>query len=326
MNAVQAPASRPGARSHERLSPAREQLRVARRRRAGAPASRAATRPHPRERAHASGRAAPCAGSPDCVPDGADHRDRAGVREPPSPMVASCHAIVLGPRRARVAPRRARAPRAPDIVRAARRLAVASSVSCPQCWTSSRRCSSWSSSRRSTSATCSSRAAARRRSGTPTWRRPGKQVAHERHLKAINEAADQLERIAETSRGGTRHAQRGQGQRRRRAQGARGGGPPRLRGGAAPRAPPRPTARKHDPFGSQRPRPLGRAPLRALPLLPGVGRRRGRGHLLHRRRRRHPAVGARALPARACARCRPTRCSSSTSASPTRAPSACSAS
>lgn len=32
---------------------------------------------------------------------------------------------------------------------------------------------------------------------------PGKQVAHERHLKAINEAADELERIAETSRGGT---------------------------------------------------------------------------------------------------------------------------
>ncbi len=30
----------------------------------------------------------------------------------------------------------------------------------------------------------------------------GKQIAHERHLKAINEAADQLERIAETSRGG----------------------------------------------------------------------------------------------------------------------------
>ncbi|CAB4938981.1 unannotated protein [freshwater metagenome] len=31
---------------------------------------------------------------------------------------------------------------------------------------------------------------------------PGKQVAHERHLKAINEAADQLEQIAETSHGG----------------------------------------------------------------------------------------------------------------------------
>jgi hypothetical protein len=31
---------------------------------------------------------------------------------------------------------------------------------------------------------------------------PGKQVEHERHLKAINEAADQLERLAEESRGG----------------------------------------------------------------------------------------------------------------------------
>jgi tetratricopeptide (TPR) repeat protein len=37
---------------------------------------------------------------------------------------------------------------------------------------------------------------------------PGKQFAHERHLKAINEAADQLERLAEESRGGqvTRNA------------------------------------------------------------------------------------------------------------------------
>ena len=31
---------------------------------------------------------------------------------------------------------------------------------------------------------------------------PGRQFEHERHLKAINEAADQLERLAETSRGG----------------------------------------------------------------------------------------------------------------------------
>jgi hypothetical protein len=31
---------------------------------------------------------------------------------------------------------------------------------------------------------------------------PGKQFEHERHLKAINEAADQLERLAEDSRGG----------------------------------------------------------------------------------------------------------------------------
>src|SRR3954447_12229764 len=30
---------------------------------------------------------------------------------------------------------------------------------------------------------------------------PGKQLEHERHLKAVNEAADQLERLAEDSRG-----------------------------------------------------------------------------------------------------------------------------
>src|SRR3954462_8035865 len=31
---------------------------------------------------------------------------------------------------------------------------------------------------------------------------PGKQLQHERHLKAVNEAADQLEALAEDSRGG----------------------------------------------------------------------------------------------------------------------------
>ena len=31
---------------------------------------------------------------------------------------------------------------------------------------------------------------------------PGRQLEHERHLKAINEAADQLEQLAEESRGG----------------------------------------------------------------------------------------------------------------------------
>src|SRR3954452_9933020 len=31
---------------------------------------------------------------------------------------------------------------------------------------------------------------------------PGRQLQHERHLKAVNEAADQLERLAEGSRGG----------------------------------------------------------------------------------------------------------------------------
>ena len=33
----------------------------------------------------------------------------------------------------------------------------------------------------------------------------GRQFEHERHLKAINEAADQLERLAEGSRGGREH-------------------------------------------------------------------------------------------------------------------------
>src|SRR5882757_11196828 len=37
---------------------------------------------------------------------------------------------------------------------------------------------------------------------------PGRQHEHQRHLQAINEAADQLQRLAETSRGGrvTRNA------------------------------------------------------------------------------------------------------------------------
>src|SRR4051812_34007542 len=51
---------------------------------------------------------------------------------------------------------------------------------------------------------------------------PGKQVEHERHLKAVNEAADQLERLAEESRGGrvSRNAVKvaGQAARRRRAE------------------------------------------------------------------------------------------------------------
>jgi len=51
---------------------------------------------------------------------------------------------------------------------------------------------------------------------------PGKQLEHERHLKAINEAADQLERLAEQSRGGkvSRNAVKvaGAAARRRRAE------------------------------------------------------------------------------------------------------------
>ena len=125
---------------------------------------------------------------------------------------------------------------------------------------------------------------------------PGKQIEHERHLKAINEAADQLENAGRGLARRARLAQRRQGQRRRRARRPRRGRPPRLRGGAGA---PRPRGRRapERPVRRARPRPLGRPPLRALPVLSGVGRRRGRGHLLHRRRGRHPAVGARALPA-----------------------------
>src|ERR671910_1727321 len=51
---------------------------------------------------------------------------------------------------------------------------------------------------------------------------PGKQLEHERHLKAVNEAADQLSRLAEESRGGSvsRNAVKvaGQAARNRRAE------------------------------------------------------------------------------------------------------------
>lgn len=81
---------------------------------------------------------------------------------------------------------------------------------------------------------------------------PGKQVAHERHLKAINEAADELERIAETSRGGTvtrnavkvsaaaaRKAREEEGRRAYEAE-------QRRRAAEADRA-------AHDPFGTRMP-------------------------------------------------------------------------
>ncbi len=103
---------------------------------------------------------------------------------------------------------------------------------------------------------------------------PGKQIEHERHLKAVNEAADQLERLAEGSRGGkvsrnavkvsaaaARAARAEAGRRNYEAQ-------ERARAAAADRAGQRPVRRPHAG-------PLGRAPLRALQLLPRVGRRHG---------------------------------------------------
>ena len=126
---------------------------------------------------------------------------------------------------------------------------------------------------------------------------PGKQFEHERHLKAINEAADQLESLAEGLRGGrvsrnavkvsaaaARAARAEEGRRayeeeqRQRAAGRRSG--------------------QARPVRLARPRPLRGAPLRALRLLPRVGRGLGDRHLLHRRRRRRAAVGAREVPDR----------------------------
>jgi tetratricopeptide (TPR) repeat protein len=81
---------------------------------------------------------------------------------------------------------------------------------------------------------------------------PGRQVAHERHLKAINEAADQLERIAETSRGGSvsRNAVRASAAAARKAREEEGRrayeAEQRRREHEADRA-------RHDPFGAQVP-------------------------------------------------------------------------
>jgi tetratricopeptide (TPR) repeat protein len=81
---------------------------------------------------------------------------------------------------------------------------------------------------------------------------PGRQLEHERHLKAINEAADQLERLAEDSRGGrvTRNAVKvsaAAARKRRAEEGQRAyEEEQRRRAADADRA-------KHDPFGSRVP-------------------------------------------------------------------------
>src|SRR3954468_17363577 len=81
---------------------------------------------------------------------------------------------------------------------------------------------------------------------------PGKQLEHERHLKAVNEAADQLERIAEQSRGGrvSKKAVKvgaAAARKRRAEEGARNyAEEERRRASDADRV-------KHDPFGSRVP-------------------------------------------------------------------------
>lgn len=81
---------------------------------------------------------------------------------------------------------------------------------------------------------------------------PGRQFEHERHLKAINEAADHLERIAETSRGGrvSRNAVKASAAAAKRAREEAGRRAyeteQRAREEAKERA-------RHDPFGSRVP-------------------------------------------------------------------------
>jgi tetratricopeptide (TPR) repeat protein len=81
---------------------------------------------------------------------------------------------------------------------------------------------------------------------------PGRQHEHERHLKAINEAADQLQRLAEQSRGGkvSKNAVKvsaAAARKRRAEEGARAyAEEQRQREEAAERS-------KHDPFGSRVP-------------------------------------------------------------------------
>src|ERR687889_62148 len=81
---------------------------------------------------------------------------------------------------------------------------------------------------------------------------PGRQHEHERHLKAINEAADQLERLAEDSRGGrvTKNAVKVNAAAARKARAEEGR---RAYEEEQRRAAEEEERRKHDPFGSRVP-------------------------------------------------------------------------
>ena len=82
---------------------------------------------------------------------------------------------------------------------------------------------------------------------------PGRQHEHERHLKAINEAADQLERLAEDSRGGRSPGTRSRSSAAaaRKARAEEGGRAPTRRSSA--RAQHAADREKHDPFASRVP-------------------------------------------------------------------------
>ena len=148
---------------------------------------------------------------------------------------------------------------------------------------------------------------------------PGKQHEHERHLKAINEAADQLAQIAEDSRGGRSPRTRSRSPRPRPASAAPRRAPaPTPRSSASARAPSAPSTTR-----SARACPTTRsctATRAASPIRSGAwGASTGSTS---------PAAATtsssgRASPSSpASAPCPRARCSSWTSPSPTRAPSA----
>jgi hypothetical protein len=158
----------------------------------------------------------------------------------------------------------------------------------------------------------------------PRHRPSRQQLEHERHLKVVNEAADQLERLAEDSRGGTvsRNAVKvaGQAARRRRAEEGARAYEEDLRRRAADTE-----ERKHDPFASRVPdHSVVHRYARCLSYPEwGVGSVNGiyftgEGDAIQQWAR---------VPSRwASARSPPARCSSSTSPGPIPAPSAWSAS
>ena len=166
--------------------------------------------------------------------------------------------------------------------------------SCLRSSTSSSRCSSWSSSRRSASARSSWRGTSSQEALASRHRAPGKQLEHERHLKAVNEAADhRAARRGFARRQG--QPQRGQGQHRspreRRAEEApayAGGAPPGARRGPRPPRPVRVWVPDHSVVHRY---------ARCLSY-PEWGVGTVNGIPLHRRRRRRPAVGTGQLPGR----------------------------
>src|SRR3954454_728291 len=88
--------------------------------------------------------------------------------------------------------------------------------------------------------------------GPPDFAQPGRQLEHERHLKAINEAADTLEQLAEESRGGRVYknavkVSAAAARKRRAEEGARNYAEEQRRRAEDT------DRQKHDPFGSRVP-------------------------------------------------------------------------